>query len=126
MKTLFGEREKKIARAPVENSSTSITQIARQLFAMSQKKTEANLVSSLRNERYARTFTDEYPFARKLALRPLRPVDAEQKKWWERLAAKNAPPPKRGFTPYTAEQLREIYRRNTEPPSEQPERARKD
>ena len=41
MKTLFGEREKKISRAPVENSSTSITQIARQLFAMSQKKTEA-------------------------------------------------------------------------------------
>ena len=42
------------------------------------------------------------------------------------VGGKKCPAAKKGFTSYTAEQLREIYRRNTEPPSEQPEHARKD
>ena len=56
-------------------------QIARQLYAMSAKKRDANLVEAMRNERYQRTFTDEnYP----PRARPgFKPVDEEQKKMWE-------------------------------------------
>lgn len=69
----------------MSEATNTINQIARQLFAMSQKKKDKDLVSSLQNEKYQRTMTDEYPFS-KIARGRFRPVDDEQKEQWRKLA----------------------------------------
>ncbi len=61
--------------------------IARQLFAMASKRRDKDLVQSLREERYQRTFTDEYCFARRPKPR-LDRVDPDQKRQWAMLAAR--------------------------------------
>jgi hypothetical protein len=60
--------------------------IARQLFAMAAKKRDTNLAEMLANERYQRTFTDAYDPPRMRSR--FKPVDEEQKKSWEILAAR--------------------------------------
>ncbi len=65
--------------------SKETNEIARQLYAMSAKKRDADLVKSMANERYQRTFTDaHYP---ERARPGFKPVDPEQKRMWE-MAAK--------------------------------------
>ncbi len=61
--------------------------IARQLFAMAAKRRDKDLVESMREERYRRTFSDEYTFSRKSRAR-LDRVDPSQKAQWEMLAAR--------------------------------------
>ena len=57
--------------------------IARQLYAMAAKKRDTNLVDSMRNEKYQRTFTDEgYP---ERARPGFKRVSPEQKQAWEAL-----------------------------------------
>ncbi len=62
-------------------------QIARQLFAMASKRRDKDLVQSLQNEKYQRTFTDEYLFRGPSRAR-LDRVDPEQKRQWAALAAR--------------------------------------
>ena len=64
-----------------ENIANSI---ARQLFAMAAKKRDANLVESMRNEKFQRTFTDAHDPPRMRGR--FKPVDNEQKAAWELLA----------------------------------------
>jgi hypothetical protein len=65
-------------------SDNAANQIARQLYAMSAKKRDADLVKSMRNERYQRTFTDaHYP---QRARPGFKPVDLEQHWAWVALA----------------------------------------
>jgi hypothetical protein len=64
--------------------SKETNEIARQLYAMSAKKRDADLIKSMRDERYQRTFTDEL-FPHKA--RPgFKPVDMAQAWAWEELA----------------------------------------
>ena len=56
------------------------TKIARQLYAMVTKRKEPDLVQSMHNGRYQRTFTDEYLFRR--ATRPREPISPEQREHW--------------------------------------------
>jgi hypothetical protein len=61
--------------------------IARQLFAMAAKKRDTNLVQSMRDEKYQRTFTDEfYPPRARPGFKPLSP---EQKREWEMKACED-------------------------------------
>ncbi len=61
--------------------------IARQLFAMASRRRDKDLVQSLQNEKYQRTFSDEYLFCKKSSPRSDK-IDAEQKAQWAALAAK--------------------------------------
>jgi hypothetical protein len=61
-----------------------VNQIARQLYAMSMKKKDKDIPNSLRNERYQRTMTDEYPFAKKPRGHFSR-VEPDQKECWRKL-----------------------------------------
>ena len=58
----------------------------RQVFAMAAKQKNADLLYSMRNERYQRTFTDEL-FEHRATPRSV-PVSEEQRKCWELLARK--------------------------------------
>ena len=57
-----------------------INQICRQLYAMGKKKKEPDFIASSRDAKYQRTFTDEYPFAKKS--RGRQPVPKEQREHW--------------------------------------------
>jgi hypothetical protein len=64
--------------------SKETNEIARQLYAMSAKKRDADLIKSMANERYARSFTDtHYP---ERARPGFKPVDMAQAWAWEELA----------------------------------------
>lgn len=69
-------------------SDNTTNQIARQLYAMSKKKKDVDIVDMLRNERYPRTMTDEYPWNRPSRKRNEPPITDEQRKSWEALARK--------------------------------------
>ena len=56
----------------------------RQVFAMAAKQKNADLLYSMRNERYQRTFTDE--LFKHRASPGFKPVSDEQKLAWEQLA----------------------------------------
>jgi hypothetical protein len=65
-------------------SDNVANQIARQLFVMSAKKRDADLVKSMHDERYQRTFTDaHYP---ERARPGFEPIDLAQRWCWEELA----------------------------------------
>ena len=56
------------------------TKIARQLYAMATKRKEPDLLQSMHNAHYQRTFTDEYLFRR--TPQPREPVSSEQREHW--------------------------------------------
>ncbi len=62
-----------------------IYQLAKILLAAESKKRDKNLIENLRNEKYQRTFTDEYSFAKKPRA-GFRRVTEEKKREWAALA----------------------------------------
>ncbi len=56
-----------------------------QVFAVAKKVNSAGVLAGMKNERYQRTPTDEYPFRKKSRGR-FKPVDPEQKASWAKLA----------------------------------------
>ena len=54
--------------------------IARQFYAMVTKRKEPDLLQSMRNERYQRTFTSEYLFRR--TPRPRDSIPEERQEHW--------------------------------------------
>ena len=62
-------------------SENVINQICRQLYAMGKKKKEPDFIESSRDAKYQRTFTDEYPFAKKS--RGRQKVSSDVRKNWE-------------------------------------------
>lgn len=58
--------------------------IAKTLYAMEQKRRKPDMVETLRNERYARTMSDEHPWVKKPVARDS--VPAEVREIWERYA----------------------------------------
>ncbi len=63
-------------------------QIAKILYAMEQKRRKPDIVDIMHNERYQRTFTDEYSFRRKPAARE--PIPEEVRQQWAKLARRTA------------------------------------
>lgn len=60
--------------------SKDLNKIARALFAMEQKVKKPDIAQNLHNEHFQRTFTDEYPFARKPRARE--PIPLELREHW--------------------------------------------
>ena len=59
----------------------------KQAFAVAKKLHDGGIYKQMKNEQYARTPTDEYPFRKKSRGR-FSPVSAEQKEEWRQLADK--------------------------------------
>ncbi len=60
------------------------SKLSKILIAVVMKKSGENLAEKLRDERFQRTPTDEYPFARKP--RPSPPISAEQREHHAKMA----------------------------------------
>ena len=59
----------------------------KQAYAIADKINKGGIYKQMKNEHYARTPTDEYPFRKKSQGR-FSPVSAEQKEEWQKLADK--------------------------------------
>ncbi len=68
----------------IKDLANIAAKVSKTLIAVTMKKNGENLAEKLHNEKYQRTFTDEYSFNK--PPRPAPPITAEQREHWELMA----------------------------------------